>query len=333
MHVLLRSEPTSTVEALTEAVGELLARTRRLISGEREEALMITALGGLAVSPGVRIWTPWGDLRAATPTEQMWQPGERGPFARAPEAILESTVPLGARIGEAYPGQDDSFRDLTISTRILVGVERVSLAVLLAQGDARPVAPWWLWQTLIAPFGYEVSDNLVGRAFTFRALGPRRQPTPTTLTAEEQPTIKEWSERVEEHYDPAIDVAVRRTLSAVRERADSADALIDAVISWENLFGHGEASEVMFRVTAALAHLLEKDPRKRAKFQGDLKKIYGLRSRVLHGGEVKPKDDLEGRKEAAIAFSVRALRELFLEKPHLVAEKERGMQLILGTVE
>jgi hypothetical protein len=118
----------------------------------------------------------------------------------------------------------------------------------------------------------------------------------------------------------------------VRERVDPEDALIDAVIATESLFGHGEKTEVTFRVTTAISLILEENKAARASFKSRLGRVYDSRSKVVHGGSVKPAV-LNDHKEIAISVAVRCLRELFEHHTHLIADQSRGMHLILRTSE
>jgi hypothetical protein len=62
---------------------------------------------------------------------------------------------------------------------------------------------------------------------------------PEALSSTQQTELVKWCELVDAHYVPAIAIAERRVLSAISDRPYSdEDALIDAVIAWENLFGH-----------------------------------------------------------------------------------------------
>jgi len=102
-----------------------------------------------------------------------------------------------------------------------------------------------------------------------------------------------------------VDLAARRLVSAIARRVDHGDALIDAVMSWENLVG--TSTEVTFRVTAALAKLLEGDAARRRALRKALAKVYDVRSRVVHGVVVKDAVVRDAAKEA-IQVSIRALR-------------------------
>jgi hypothetical protein len=117
-------------------------------------------------------------------------------------------------------------------------------------------------------------------------------------------------------------------MSAVRQRWNTEDALIDAVIAMESLFGHGGETEVSFRVSTAIALLLENDAEARKSFRSRLGKIYKSRSTVVHGGTLTG-TRLHEHKEEAITVMVRCLRTLFEGAPELIADKDRGMRLLL----
>lgn len=154
------------------------------------------------------------------------------------------------------------------------------------------------------------------------------------LTEEEESRLHDWAELVERHYDSAIRIAVQRTIGALLERTDAQDSLIDAVIALENLFGHGDTSEVTFRVTAALTLLLEPDPLKRPALRRELTEVYRARSKVIHGSTIMGgKISLNELKERAITTAVESLRMLFVERPHLIPDRDRGIRLILRTVD
>ena len=150
--------------------------------------------------------------------------------------------------------------------------------------------------------------------------------TPEVLHEGELDNLIRWSNLVDEHYDQSIEIAVRRGLSAVAKRSNTEDSLIDAVIAMESLFGHSGETEVGFRVTSAISILLEPNPAARATFRSRLGKVYGSRSKVVHGSSTP---HLHDHKEEAIGVMVRCLRALFEETPHLITDRDRGMRLIL----
>ena len=95
-------------------------------------------------------------------------------------------------------------------------------------------------------------------------------------------------------------------------RTDLVDRLVDAVIAWENLVGAD--GETTFRVTAALAKLLEDEPAKRSTLVRQLKKVYSLRSDVVHGEAVDP-DKLKDASGVALDYGISSLRRLYMKGP------------------
>ena len=155
-----------------------------------------------------------------------------------------------------------------------------------------------------------------------------RSVRPTILAPDDQSRLAEWSLLVDELHHPSIDIAIRRALAAVRKRTNVEDALIDAAIGVENLFGHGGETEVGFRVTSAIAILLEDEPERRAGYASRLRKVYGSRSKVVHGGAPDPAR-LREHKEEAIGVLVASLRKLFTVYPHLIPASDRGLRLLM----
>ena len=297
----------------------MVDRVRRLISGEPDQAVVLTALHGIELAGNETLETPWGTLRGASSFERSQRPFGN----RVPSAILATTIPLQWKMGQRSEG--DKLKISNEYTAVATSARLFEFAALLALGRDAPTR--WVWQWTLSPL--EFGRGFSGPAADRLSLGEPAPPPPLTKQQTAELTI--WANRVVTCYEPSIDVAVRRTLSAISERpTNSEDALIDAVIAWENLFGTGGTSEMVFRITTALAILLEPDPSARAEFRSDLGKVYSLRSKVTHGGEVKPKDNLSERKDQAIDVAIGAMRELFEKYPSLIGDRERGMRLILG---
>lgn len=82
-------------------------------------------------------------------------------------------------------------------------------------------------------------------------------------------------------------IALRRLGYAMdRNRYD--DKLVDLVISFESiLLKQSEMSELYYRMSVRLSKLLEKDYKKRLELKNDMREIYNLRSRIVHGSDYK----------------------------------------------
>src|ERR1700674_5062851 len=90
-----------------------------------------------------------------------------------------------------------------------------------------------------------------------------------------------WIQQLTTRAANNVTIALERIVAAHPERISMEDVLIDSVMAWENLVGtDGEST---FRVTASLSRLLEADPTTRRQRHLELKRVYSLRSRVVHG--------------------------------------------------
>lgn len=79
----------------------------------------------------------------------------------------------------------------------------------------------------------------------------------------------------------SITVAINRLLSAVCDRDNPDDVLIDAVMCWENIIGVN--GETTFRVCAAAATLLSNNTNDTKMLFKSMKTIYSDRSNLVHG--------------------------------------------------
>jgi hypothetical protein len=302
-------------DSLVNTSKRALAEFRRLCAGDKVEGLVLTGFEGVALG-SVRVELPWGALRAASPRER-----EIRPFGRPPSAVLESRIPLRLTLGEPDAGHD--LHDSALIALLASQEQQVALALLLAVRRDELVVGRAVWRTEFVP-----GDDA-------RGFGGRAETATPVLTAgealkpPEADALVSMARRVADHYDHSIEVAVRRTLSAVRERSDPEDALIDAVIAWENLFGHGESAEVSFRVTTALARLLDSDPAARRSRRSGLAEVYRTRGQLVHGRGPASSQALHDNKEAAIVTTIEAMRTLFEARPELIADKERGLRVIM----
>jgi hypothetical protein len=245
---------------------------RRAARGERVRAYSFTGIALVTMPDGTQVSTPWGTLRPAPVAQDLnifllSRPGTKCILAE------EKLIPVRFdRAAEPKPSFDAS--DLTPSRSGAL----LPLACALARNGSEPLAvPLPTWSTLFVPFqagAFSYSLTPIGIQF------PRSEIDIGNRLA----AIEEWSRIVDRAHAPAVDIAGRRLVSAAAHRADRSDALIDAVTVWENLLG--THSEVTFRVTAALAKMLEKDPAKRRTLRGDLAEIYDIRSRIIHGAAV-----------------------------------------------
>lgn len=106
----------------------------------------------------------------------------------------------------------------------------------------------------------------------------------------------------------AQDFALHRFTSGVA-RTSEADSVVDFVIALEALLlpegmGHGDLS---YRFHVHGAHYLTKAKHERAEIGDQLKKLYQLRSKLVHGGKYPPYADISAARIAAGEFARRGL--------------------------
>jgi hypothetical protein len=62
----------------------------------------------------------------------------------------------------------------------------------------------------------------------------------------------------------------------------------------------------------------------------ELGQIYGLRSTIVHGGQLSAKANIVKSQRRALEVAIAALKELFAHRPWLIGQPDRGIRLILG---
>lgn len=141
-------------------------------------------------------------------------------------------------------------------------------------------------------------------------------------------------ERYRAAWDPRIETAARRLgQAAARSGQDIAghldeDALLDAMIALESMFGMSQ--ELSFRLSVAVAYLLGKGPDDRERLHGQVKRLYKLRSDIVHGNAGKVPEAIEAEKDDAIRIGIEVLEKLLLERRDLLRKKDWATSVILG---
>lgn len=285
-----------------------LAQLEDLLTSRQVRAHRVTALSGLRLLPGTELSLPWGTVITTPPT-----PGE--PSHRSEPLLVEHLVLPVALSHEAEP-EMPSFPCENHGRLDLL----VPLAFVLGTVSSGPHAPLMTYRSVVVP--YTGSSGGGGPIALF-------EKGPHTLTEEEACAVTEVATLVEANHQPQLDVAARRLVQSVQVRLDPQDVLIDAVTAWEALVG--TTNETSFRVCAALTFLLQPDATQRAAFHKQLRSIYNLRSRVVHGANVRSDEVLEASR-IAVDIAARAMTEVYRRGADWTAmeSQDRADQLILG---
>ena len=221
---------------------------RRALKGEQIRFHLVTGIGGIRLHAESAVTTPWGSLRSAmvdVNQEPMFLP-----FAAATTCVLVESRLLTVRFDRAPQPKHDLDPNEVANTRAQL---LLPIAFALASnGAATAAVPTFLRSTTLLPF-----QSGFGYSFSFPEHAFKQAADVTNQVAD----IERWSATVEKEHAPSIDIAARRVVSALAHRVDRSDALIDAVMAWENLVG--AETEVTFRVTAAIVKILESDRTKR----------------------------------------------------------------------
>jgi hypothetical protein len=121
---------------------------------------------------------------------------------------------------------------------------------------------------------------------------------------------------------------------------DHVDALIDGVIVWENLFGTSDIQELSYRVSMTMACVLSQQPGLRLAYQSEIKNLYTLRSKIVHGGRHLRSGENRDKRDRVQELTLLAMRALLDRHPSLVGAKPEdfvafipGANAIPGMVE
>jgi hypothetical protein len=129
---------------------------------------------------------------------------------------------------------------------------------------------------------------------------------PASIPADAAAEIGSWKAALLTASLP--EVVLKRFLSAFCERPDSADAFVDLLVALEAILG--PEHEVSFQVSAAIVKVIEDDPESRGAQFKQFKKLYDLRSRIVHGDSLKagePEKSLLLLKSIALKFLKRII--------------------------
>ncbi len=301
-------------DALAARAVEHLAATRTLLAPRAVEIATRVGVAGIELPRNAAVDLPWGRLRALTAPEHELASDLAATFARAVFA-----TPARVRLYAGDDVQRAAGAEIEEARRLDGAFARLALTLFLAVEGPQPAG---------AVQGFTIFDAPFEAGFTL-SWSPTLHVRPTRLDADALAAVPAWAERVQRHHHRSIDVAASRAIRALTERGDPADALVDAMIALENLFGSGQAQgEVTFRVATATACLLETEASARRGLRRAVLDLYGERSRIVHGNP--PSDEVAKLRDDAVRIVRDALRALFRDRPELLANRERGLDLILG---
>jgi hypothetical protein len=286
---------------------------RALLLGNTIRVPFLMGFVGIELAPGSHISTPWGVLRRLRDVENNVLP------MGVPESGLvlvgqcELRAFAGAAVDELYrrhgaPTQDD----------IVLRGQKVALTASLAIEREPPIGPSVAWSTVFTLGNSGVSLTGARSGLVH----------PYVLSGADAARVEELSETIEDRYDARLDVAVRRCLVALGSRLDPVDSFLDGMIAIESLVGTDEPG-LTFQLAAAMSLLLEDSAELRDALFLRMKRLYGRRSRIVHGSQA-PSPAVGQEALEVVSLARRALGRIILERPELIASAARGREIVLG---
>ena len=229
------------------------------------------------------------------------------------DIVIEIPITLKITVPQTTKGNSSEERSTELHSlrnelrdAINYKVHLIQLALLLSQQSNSPSGRW-VWRTIIDPLSN-------GSSIAFEPKSPYINIQGTlALTTDDLENWKNWLGLILQHEESLRNcfIGVRHLLSAVNERENPDDRLLDAVVAWENLVGVDH--QTTFRVTAALACLQSDKPQVYQEQQKQFSKIYNVRSRVIHGSGTAQRFEAafsktygQSASEAAVTTAVKA---------------------------
>ncbi len=141
--------------------------------------------------------------------------------------------------------------------------------------------------------------------------GEKRNTRLLTIEISDLNEIQEWFNYLIDIDLDHVRTPLKRLAYAI-ERSNSEDAIVDAIIAWEGMFS--EAFETTFKVTGSITKYLRDTDRE--EFLSRLKKLYNLRSEIVHGASSKllDKEDINDLRAEVISIGLACFSKLLKDK-------------------
>lgn len=314
-------------DSLVAEVPVTVETLRRLAGGETVDVPRLIAFAGLRFPEGLLLELPVGVLRSMRPIEQSYLLMHSE--SSSSTCLLRTTYPLqltdiGIAVDE--PVKWRGWRSVrNHQERVARSVNLLRLAVLLASPEE---FFWGLIETASL-----ILDPTIPGGMAYSTAAESRFALPShEIDSHGCERIAGWHQTVDSLYPANLDVAMRRVLTAASDRPDPVDSFVDAVVAWENCFG--SSTDATFRVSAAIARLLEDAAEERLSRQKELSKLYGKRSRVVHGALHPGVEQALEWRDSALRTAVECLRVLLADRPELVnlTSEERCTRILLDAL-
>lgn len=142
---------------------------------------------------------------------------------------------------------------------------------------------------------------------------------PEILNRKEVNSLSLWLEKISKIDDSNIEIAKRRLHSALLEKNNPEDSFIDCIIGLESLFG--KRSEISFTLATCISKLLHDDIECRENKFDEIKKLYNVRSKIIHNGKIIEYKEMKEYRDQALGLLTECLKKLYEDRSGLMKMK------------
>jgi hypothetical protein len=313
-------------------VEEVFQELRSLVSTRSANIPAIYGLANIEFPPDTAVNVPWGILRSPRKTDALVLPK-----AVQVGAVLETTAQV--TILDVQMGTDQAVAQSPDSrlNKYRKDIERWSqhvdrpcellrLSLLLASPPEGFLVAHQASRTILDP----LQSRPLMRWAAIGSGTPGAAPTPiAAVSSEALSRVLHWAQKAASH-PVKLDIAMRRTLSALADRTDALDGFIDSILAWENLFSG--RPETTLRVCGAIAWFLEPNSfGRRTALYNEMTKLYANRSSLVHGSIATIDDPITAR-DRSVGITLACIRRLYDDNDLLFAKDSsaRGLQILMG---
>lgn len=167
---------------------------------------------------------------------------------------------------------------------------------------------------LVIPGNYSFNDN-----------SPQKH---LILNENKVEKFRSWFELINKAELSFVQIPLKRLEYAIFQRRMPEDAIVDAIIAWEGMFS--EAFETTFKVTGTIAKYLKEQPDREA-FLNRIKKLYNLRSEIVHGknSRLMKQEDIYDLRSEVIKIGLECLSKLLNDSELLPLSPAERVKKIL----
>lgn len=321
--ILARIREYPTLDGYCKCISEVVEIVRSLCMNESARVPVALLFDWVSIPQNRKfktilgeIWSPSAEAsRVFSPNAQPTNMNNiKGGFAFLAE------IEYKVKFFNTAPADDEWLLPLTGSDEIEALAHKVPLAIAISVNEVNPAAAVHLSTCTLSAISAE--ERIVrlnfGTASGFE-----------NISDENFERIAETINNISELNLTPVKIGVRRFISALSHRPNVVDSFIDCMVSFENLFGGGR-SEISSSLASAVSLLLSKPGAERESLYSEVKKLYDLRSSIVHGSKVKDRE-ISQKRNRALKLLSDCYRVLCINRTDLLPLKadERAKRIIL----